>query len=199
MYLAYEGTFDKIRKVYFAKVIKKYELHNKSLLDYGSGPGDMMIVARELGVKTYGIDLFERSVVMAKKRGLEVDLGDYHVLSKKYKKNFFDAIFIQSVVEHMHDPINELTALLPFIKKGGYLIISSPTPSTYFWDDPTHVRPFTPKSFKTLGEILGLKTLEVNYVLAFLLGLKISTRLVYLILNILPISLGSNLIAVYQK
>lgn len=199
MYLAYEGPFDKIRKVYFAKVVKKYNLQKKNLLDYGCGPGDMLLVARKLGVKTYGIDLFQRSVDMAKQRGLKVDLGDYRALSKKYKKGFFDAIFIQSVVEHMHEPITELSALKPYIKKGGYLIISSPTPSTYFWDDPTHVRPYTPKSFKTLGEILGMKIIEVNYVLAFLLGLKINTRLVYLILNILPISLGSNLIAVYKK
>lgn len=199
MYLIYNNLFDKLRQAYFKKILQDYGGINKKILDYGCGPGDTLLVAKKMGIPAYGIDLFDRSVSLAKKRGLKVTLGDYHNLNKYYSKEFFDVIFLQSVVEHMSQPILELLALKQYLKPGGYLIISSPTPSTYFWDDPTHVRPFTPKSFQIMADVLDLKPILVTYVFAYLLNLNIKTRLIYLLLNCLPFSLGSNLVGVYQN
>ena len=199
MYLIYDSYFDRLRKSYFKKVFQNYARPGSKVLDYGSGPGDALLVAKDLGLQAVGIDLFTRSIKLAQKRGLQVNLGDYHNLSKYYSPNSFDLIFIQSVVEHMSSPITELLEIKKYLKKGGHLVISSPTPSTYFWDDPTHVRPYTPKSFKILAEVLELKLVTVNYVFAYLLNITLTSRLFYLLINLLPLSLGSNLIGVYQK
>lgn len=200
MYLVYESWFDKIRRGYFQTVLDRYHITaGKKLLDYGCGPGDMIVIAKQAGIKAEGLDLAPRSVLLAKERGIQIKLGDYRQMNRNYKKNSFDVIFLQSVIEHIHQPIEELTEIIKYLKPQGLLILSSPTPGNFFWDDPTHVRPYTPKSFSILGELLELKVLEVNYVFAFLLGFKMTWPIIYMIMNLLPISLGSNLIAVYQK
>lgn len=197
-YLLYSGLLNTARMHYFRQVVKKSGLKPGSkLLDYGCGPGDMLLCAQELGIESFGIDNFERSVSMAKERGLDVVLGDSS--SMPYEKKSFDVIFSQSVLEHVPDAVKLVSELKAYLKPGGTLIISTPTPGSHFWDDPTHVRPFTPKSFITLADICGLRVLEVSYVFAFLLGLKLNNSIFYKILNLLPFALGSNIIGFLKQ
>ena len=198
MYLVYDGWFDRIRKLYFKKIILRSNLSPQSkILDFGCGPGDFMLVAQEMGIQADGVDAFPRSVELARARGLNVTLGDEREMG--YPTKHFDAIFLQSVVEHLANPLEVLGRLLEYLKPGGLLIISAPTPCSQFWDDPTHVRPFTPKSFKVLGEVLGV-TCELNtYVFSFLMGIPLTSAIFYKLMNILPLSLGSNLVAFYRK
>jgi SAM-dependent methyltransferase len=196
-YLLYQGLFQKVRMHYFRKVVSKSALKkNSRLLDYGCGPGDMLLIAKEFGIDAYGIDNFQRSVDFARNRGLDVTLGDSS--NMPYQEKFFDLIFCQSVIEHVPDTIKLVKDLTNYLKPGGTLILSSPTPGAHFWDDPTHIRPFTPKSFYTLADICELEVFEVSYVFAFLLGVKINNSIFYKLMNILPISLGSNIIGIFK-
>lgn len=198
MYLLYGGVFEKIRNSYFNKILTKYTISKgKTLLDYGCGPGDMMLLGKMRKIRVFGIDNDKRSVMLAKKRGLDVLLGD--AKNMKYKKNFFDVIFLQSVLEHDRDPVGLVMKLKQFLKKDGLLILSSPTPGYHFWDDPTHVRPFTPRSFKIIGDICELEILEINYVFSFILGLNFTNAIFYLLMNLVPLAMGSNIIGVYKK
>lgn len=199
MYLSYSGLFQNIRETYFREVLRRYVISkNIHFLDFGSGPGDMMLLAMEHGIKhVYGVDNEKRSVDMAQERGLKVSLvvGD----TLPYKKNSLDLIFVQSVLEHVPDAVSMCRNLCTYLKKDGLLVVSSPTPGPHFWDDPTHVRPFTPKSFKILAELINCEVVEINYVLGFLLKTCITSSIVYKILNLVPYSLGSNIIGVYRK
>lgn len=198
MYLLYSGLFDKIRRNYFRRVIHKFVTSpGARLLDYGCGPGDMLLVCNSMGVDAIGIDNSKRSVELAQSRGVAAVLGDIDSLPPEMTG--FDAIFVQSVIEHVSDPVSLTQRLSDRLKENGVLILSAPTPGPFFWDDPTHVRPYTPKSFQTLSEICGLEIIEINYVFSFLLGFRTSFSLFYRLLNLQPISLGSNLIAVYRK
>lgn len=198
MYLVYSGWFEKIRNSYFRKMLKACRLsHGARVLDYGCGPGDMLLVARDMGFEPEGIDAFPRSVEIARSRGLNVALGDASSLD--YAENLFDAIVLQSVIEHIHDPLLTLEKLSGMLRPGGVLVVSAPTPCSSFWDDPTHIRPYTPVSLKTLGELLGLEVGYVSYVFSFLLGIELSNSLIYKIMNVVPFPLGSNLIAIYRK
>lgn len=157
-----------------------------------------MLLAQEYGLKNvYGVDNEQRSVDLARERGLKVSLATTDKLP--YKKNSLDVIFVQSVLEHVPNAVGMCQNLCTYLKKGGLLIISSPTPGPHFWDDPTHVRPFTPKSFRTLSELVNCELLEINYVLGFLLNISITSSIVYKILNLVPYSLGSNIIGVLKK
>ena len=198
MYLEYKGFFDRIRQKYFTKAIQQLQqLGCTRLLDFGCGPGDVLQRCEELGLSCVGIDNSSRSVELARTRGLNILLGG--VETPELKKEKFDGIFMQSVIEHMPDACGQLERLVAQLPPGGLLFVSAPTPCSSFWNDPTHVRPFTPQSFSILGELLDMETIEVNYVFSYLLGLRFDSSIWYRLLNLVPIALGSNLVGIYRK
>lgn len=198
MYLEYTGTFSRMRQRYFAKVIRQMQASGCTrLLDYGCGPGDVLAVCRELNVPAIGLDRSERSCQLATQRGFRVIHGDES--SAALPAEQFDAIFLQSVIEHLADPIGVLRRLIAMLPPGGLVFISAPTPCSDFWDDPTHVRPFTPKSFEILAELLSLEILEINYVFSYLLNVKLKAAFWYKLLNVVPAPLGSNLVGFCRK
>jgi hypothetical protein len=85
------------------------------------------------------------------------------------------------------------------IRPGGLLILSAPTPAPSFWDDPTHIRPYTPKSLVLLLQIFGFDMLKCNYVWSEMIGLNMSWSGFYKIMNILPFALGSNIVCFGRK
>lgn len=198
MYLVYGGLFDRLRKTYFKKVLLSCALTEHSrVLDYGCGPGDFLVVANAMGIDALGVDAFPRSVELARARGLNVELCDGTTFD--WPPDHFDAIILQSVIEHLSDPVTVIRHLVEFLKPGGRLIVSAPTPGAHFWDDPTHVRPYTPQAFLTIGELAGLKVEKVSYVFSFLLGFSLTSSFVFKLMNLFPMSLGSNIVAFYRK
>jgi ubiquinone/menaquinone biosynthesis C-methylase UbiE len=79
--------------------------------------------------------------------------------------NYFDAISMAHVIEHLHNGDEVLKRLLPKLKSGGYFYIEYPCekstrlPSMYgtlnFYDDHTHVRIYTLNELKTIFESHG--------------------------------------------
>ncbi len=198
MYLEYQGVFRKLRLAYFRKVIRRFELRQgMRLLDYGCGPGDMLQIAIQCGLDAHGIDCSDYSIELARRRGLNVARGDCDTM--EYEDGFFDVVFAQSVIEHVRDPVHLVQSLRRVIAPGGLLVLSSPTPGADFWDDPTHIRPHTPKSLADLAQMCDFEIVEICYVFAFLLGLRLKAPFFYKILNLLPLPTGSNLIGAFRK
>jgi SAM-dependent methyltransferase len=152
-----------------------------------------LIAARERGLNATGVDSAERSVRMATERGLDVRLGGIAELRRE--EAHYDAILVQSVLEHVDDGLELVIGLKERLADGGVLVLSAPTPGPYFWDDPTHVRPYTPKSFAILAELAGLRCEYNGYVFSFLLGIEARASIFFRLLNTVPFSLGSNLVA----
>ena len=198
MYLQYDGLFQKLRLRYFAKVLRRYRITPGSrLLDYGCGPGDMLAIARKCGLDARGVDASEYSVELARQRGLDVTLGDAKTLASQ--RGSFDVVFAQSVIEHVDDPVALLRSLRELLRPNGLLLVSSPTPGSQFWDDPTHIRPHTPRSFRSLAQLCDLDVVEITYVFAFLLGLRLENACFYRVLNVLPFPTGSNILGAFRK
>ncbi len=198
MYLVYDGLFDKLRRIYFRKLLGRYATAPECrLLDYGCGPGDMLEECRRRGVTACGIDNSQRSVELARARGLEVLLAEYEQIPAALGE--FDVILLQSVLEHVERPLELIRGLKGQLSARGLLILSAPTPEPAFWDDPTHVRPYTPRAFQTLAELCGLEVVEITYAFAFLLGLGLTSPIFYRLLNLLPFGAGSNLLGVYRQ
>lgn len=146
------------------------------ILDIGCGSGDTLLALKNLGWDAYGIDIDKKAIDTAKKRGLNnVSVGSYHVLAK-YPDNFFDAVRLYHVIEHLGNPSLCLKLIRKKLKKNGELIIGTPnfesTASFIFgkhWynlDTPRHLFLFSPKTLKDLLIQQELRPTSVEYVSA---------------------------------
>jgi SAM-dependent methyltransferase len=198
VYLTYGGPLGWIRGRYFDRILSRLALTPGAMvLDYGCGPGDFVLAAKARGIAATGIDASQRSVRLAAARGLDVIYGGTEELLARPER--YDAIIAQSVLEHVQDPVKLLTDLRSVLVAGGVLVLSAPTPGPYFWDDPTHVRPYTPNAFRILAQIAELDCEYVGYVFGFLLGIETRATIFFRLLNNVPAPLGSNLIAFLRK
>jgi len=196
MYNTYSGFFKKQRDKYFKKVLLHFFQNVPFVVDIGCGQGDFLTQAQKLNISAEGIDDKEFWIDHCKKKNFSVQKGDIYNLP--YETNSVSAIFIQSVFEHV-DAIQSMTEIDRITKENGIVAISCPTPEKHFWDDPTHVRPHTLKSLSTLFEMFGYDVVYKNYVFAELLGIHISWNGLFKWLNLIPASIGSNVIVIGKK
>jgi SAM-dependent methyltransferase len=73
-----------------------------------------------------------------------------------------DFITMNGVIEHLSSPTHILREIHSALKVGGLLYINTPNfqrDYLNFYNDPTHVKPYTPKSIKAALELMGFKVL----------------------------------------
>jgi len=96
-------------------------------LDIGccEGTFTLKFAKRIKAMKVYGIDIMERFVVEARRKGVIAIKAD---ANKKlpFKDNLFDVILCNQVAEHLLDPDNLFQEIHRTLKKNGYAIISVP-------------------------------------------------------------------------
>ena len=196
MYNEYSGFFKSQRDKYFKKILSNHFKNIPLVVDVGCGQGDFLTQAKELRINAEGIDDKDFWVTRCVKKGLKVKKGS--IFEIPYDDNSVDGIFLQSVLEHA-DAVKSMKEISRAIKNEGIVAISCPTPEKHFWDDPTHVRPYTIKSLSTLFEMFGFKVIHKNYVFAELLGMTVTWNGLFKWLNLIPTSIGSNIIVVGKK
>ena len=196
MYNEYSGFFKSQRDKYFKKILSNHFKNIPLVVDIGCGQGDFLTQAKELRINAEGIDDKEFWVTRCVKKGLKAKKGS--IFEIPYDDNSVDGIFLQSVLEHA-DPVKSMKEISRVIKNEGIVAISCPTPEKHFWDDPTHVRPYTIKSLSTLFEMFGFKVTHKNYVFAELLGMTVTWNGLFKWLNLIPTSIGSNIIVIGKK
>ena len=196
MYNEYSGFFKSQRDKYFKKILSNHFKNIPLVVDIGCGQGDFLTQAKELRINAEGIDDKEFWVTRCVKKGLKAKKGS--IFEIPYDDNSVDGIFLQSVLEHA-DPVKSMKEISRVIKNEGIVAISCPTPEKHFWDDPTHVRPYTIKSLSTLFEMFGFKVTHKNYVFAELLGMTVTWNGLFKWLNLIPARIGSNIIVIGKK
>jgi predicted SAM-dependent methyltransferase len=77
-----------------------------------------------LGWQTFGLEPDPRAVEAARKRGLDVELG---VLDESsFAPASFDAVTLNHVIEHLHDPVRTLRICRRILRPGGMLWLATP-------------------------------------------------------------------------
>ena len=196
MYNEYSGFFKSQRDKYFKKILSNHFKNTSLVIDIGCGQGDFLTQAKELGINAEGIDDKDFWITNCTKKGLKAKKGS--IFELPYDDHSLDGIFLQSVLEHV-DAVKSMKEISRVIKNEGIVAISCPTPEKHFWDDPTHMRPHTIKSLSTLFEMFGFKVTHKNYVFAELLGMTVTWNGLFKWLNLIPTSIGSNIIVVGKK
>jgi 2-polyprenyl-3-methyl-5-hydroxy-6-metoxy-1,4-benzoquinol methylase len=143
------------------------------ILEVGCGYGGTgsLALAREKCGTYCGVELCLSAAEEAKGRLSEVLVGNIEEVQLPWPTGSFDVLILSEVLEHLVDPWTTLRKIRPLMKTGSHIRASSPNVSHYKlvkmllkgdWTltdvgtmDKTHLRWFTPKTYRDLFESSG--------------------------------------------
>ena len=134
----------------------------RSVLEIGCSIGAVSHLLAERGFKVVASDISKYAVARAKKltpsaRFLTLDIEKGIPLKEK-----FDLIISFEVVEHLNDPEKGIQNMYKGLKKGGTLVVSTPYPYRWNFNDPTHINVKYPKEWVKIMEKVGFKNVEYH-------------------------------------
>lgn len=157
-YQKQEKPFGKYPFQLAAFLAKKYHLKKgMTILDNGCGRGEFMDAFSRLGIKASGTDTSDYC-----KKAKVVDLNQDPL---PFPDNYFDVVFSKSVMEHIENTEHYLSEMKRVLRPGGVLILMVPdweTQYKIFYQDPTHIHPYTVKSVERLLEMFEFKNVETE-------------------------------------
>lgn len=139
-------------------LMKRYHLkRGMKILDNGCGRGEFLHAFSHFGMKAIGTDASDYC-----KDAKIVDLNKDKL---PFPDNYFDVVFSKSVIEHIENTEHYMNEMKRVLKKSGVLILMAPDwESQYkiFYQDPTHIHPYTVKSFERLLNMFEFKNIEAE-------------------------------------
>jgi SAM-dependent methyltransferase len=161
--------FDKLRSYSSLQIVK--------FLDIGCGEGYALLEAHKRGWESYGIDIFDNRIEEVKNTNSIFIKSD--LFNAFFPDNSFDIIYLDSVLEHVINPLEYLSEIKRILKKGGLVYIGVPNEDSllnemrkyYFrisskkdisekikpFQTPFHVGGFNSSSLDYLIKTVGLK------------------------------------------
>lgn len=149
----------------------------KTYLEIGCGQGYALHEAKKRGWDIYGQDISGDFASIVKKR-VGIDIKTAAITENSFPKSFFDLIYIDSVIEHVENPVQYMKNILSFLSPCGvvYLILpnedalpkkivdlifrlahSSSTSRIAPFIEPYHVTGFSKKSITFLADLINAK------------------------------------------
>ncbi len=140
-------TFEKL--VRLSSTYPSFFWENKRILDLGCGD---QFIRPSLEKRKVNYD------------SLEYDDVDFETDKFPFKNNCFDVVISLAVIEHISNLDNYLNETLRVLKPGGIFYLSTPNFKycyKTFYDDPTHVKPFTENSLEIALELGGFENISL--------------------------------------
>lgn len=109
----------------------------QKLLDLGTADGALVEVARDKGLDAKGLDV--------------TDGIDFETDTLPFPDASIDVVTAVSLIEHLNSPRIMLAETLRVLKPGGAMILVTPNwrySYREFFDDPTHLHPYTDRSMR---------------------------------------------------
>lgn len=142
-------------------LIERYSItKDQKILDLGCGRGDLLNMFSSQGFDIYGADIAKSNIDVYSK---DIQYFDFNTDTYKYQDNTFDVIYSKSVIEHISNIDHFIKEQIRILKPGGLLILLTPnwnSQMNIFYNDYTHIRPYTQKGLNNLLESYDFK--EVN-------------------------------------
>ena len=104
------------------KLIESYMPTGK-LLDVGAAAGHFMETALERGWDAYGVELSPFGIEYAKNELKIKNIYKMGLLEQKFDGDFFDAITMWDVIEHLKNPLDIVKEAYRILKPGGMIFV----------------------------------------------------------------------------
>lgn len=142
---------------------------NARVLDAGCGNGKVtrMILSLRPDIRISAMDISDVSEYIPKL--VDFKVGSVEDLSGLYSSEYFDAVISLHVIEHLLFPMRMINSIKFVLKKGGKMFLETPNwvrvympfSPNYFWNDYTHVRPFSKYSMNKLLTEFDFKNVKL--------------------------------------
>ena len=139
------------------------------LLDVGCGKGDLLARLIRRGWNGEGLEVDAEAAQSARaQQGLEVHEGEME--NHRFPDHSFDAITMNHVIEHVHDPISLIQECLRVLKPGGRMVLATPNIRSLVYgrfgrncsllDPPRHLHLFTKRNLKECAVRAGFRSVD---------------------------------------
>ncbi|MCB0538257.1 MAG: class I SAM-dependent methyltransferase, partial [Bacteroidetes bacterium] len=110
----------------YNEILDSFEKYrkNNNLIDVGCGIGLFAKVAIERGWNVYGTEFTKEAIEICKSKGIKMHEGKLN--PNNYDSNSFDVITSFEVIEHINNPIEEISNFNKILRKGGLVYITTP-------------------------------------------------------------------------
>lgn len=136
-------------------------VEGKTVLDVGSGKGNHLVGFARRGLVALGLD--RRKEDLKALESFDIRECDLERDPFPFETGSLDIVFSKSVIEHVANADNFLKETRRILKPGGLAILMTPdwnTQAHMFWDDYTHVKPWTRKGLQNALKIHGFEKVE---------------------------------------
>lgn len=135
---------------------------SSSLIDFGSGPGEFLELARaRRNCTCTGLDFSVEAVELLKRRGFNAIRADFRVYETNGGAQSYDCAIANHSLEHVEDDDKLIRMMTEHVRPGGLIIVSVPAQETPESTDATHehVRDYDASS---LSQLLARHLSEVE-------------------------------------
>ncbi len=154
----------------FARFFSLFQPWGKRFLDIGCSDGAFLSLAYQRGNEVEGIDIDERALAIAQSRGIQASRRhiDEFVSSSLAEGKSFDFITVFDVIEHLTDPVAELTRLALLLSPGGRIVGTVPNKKRLLANEmsidfpPHHFFRFDENGLRVTLQAAGLRVEHVE-------------------------------------
>ena len=157
---------------HFAFLLNRFDLSTARIMDYGCGIGNFLEVVQRAGIAApVGVELNDRARAHAREKGFRVEKS-----IEAHEGKSIDVVYMNDVIEHLRDPVEELGKIRRVLTQGGALFVVTMDINGLKarllkdrWaliTDPTHFYFYTAKTLKStlLQAGFSLVSEEIFYV-----------------------------------
>jgi len=166
------------RKLVLSKILKKYSINKKIILDYGCGVGINLDMLSKFG-KVFYYDTSRLAINYVKKnysnKNFFININKLY----KYKKKF-DLIVATDVIEHIKNDKREIIKISNLLKKNGYVLITVPAFQCLYSSKDKSLKHYRRYNKETLRNLLNKHFYEIKFTyFNFILFLPIAILILF--------------------